>query len=296
MRILVPLDGSTLAERALLPAAQIAHAVAEPGTVTLLSVVPVPYVWMSMPGAYSSIVDQRQLQDAVASRQAYLNAVAQHPPLRETAVTTLVSSSSLTAETIVEQARILASDLIVMSSHGHTGLARLALGSVAEAVARDAHIPTLIVRSDHPVFPPADRSTPLTMLVPLDGTELAEQALEPAAHLARAFHGAIRLLRVLPPQVTSFTHVKGHSQQAYAYLATIARPLEEQGVIVHRALAWGDPVDEIVREAEQTENDLLVLATHGRVGLDRFLNGSITEAVFHRVQRPVLILHPSTEG
>ncbi len=106
-------------------------------------------------------------------------------------------------------------------------------------------------------------------------------------------HGAIRLLRVLPAKITGLEQEQARSRKAYDYLNAIAQPLEREGVTVHRALAWGDPAVEIAREADQTETDIVVLATHGRVGLDRFLNGSITEEVLRHVALPIMVYHPN---
>ncbi len=298
MRILVPLDGSPLAERALGPATQLLRAAGANGTILLVSVVPYPYISMNLPGDYSSVIDDNVLAESARATQEYLNTITRRPEYQDLAIHAIVLSGQ-PAETIITQAHDHKADLIIISSHGHTGLVRLALGSVAEVVARDGRVPTLIVRADTPRLPDNTRATPLTLLVPLDGSELAENALAPAATIARMTHGAIRLLRVLPAKITALEQEQARSRAAYDYLNDIAQTLEREGpegqvpVTVHRALAWGDPAVEIAREAEQTETDIVVLATHGRVGLDRFLNGSITEEVLRHVALPIMVYHPN---
>ncbi len=182
MRILVPLDGSPLAERALGPATQLLRAAGAAGTILLVSVVPYPYISMNLPGDYSSVIDDNVLAESASAAQGYLDTITRRPEYQDLAIHAIVLSGQ-PAETIIAQAHDHKADLIIISSHGHTGLVRLALGSVAEVVARDGRVPTLIVRGNTPNLPDDTRATPLTLLVPLDGSELAENALTPAAPL-----------------------------------------------------------------------------------------------------------------
>lgn len=292
MRIVVPLDGSPLAERALEPALHLLRRAPDAGILTLVQVVAVPAVVTTVPGDYTPYVTEDALRAEVAQSERYLASVAARPPCQGLTVETTTLTDA-PASAIIATAHARDADMIVMTSHGHTGLLHLALGSVAEAVARDAHLPTLIVRPRGATLPDVGRFVPLTMLVPLDGTPLAEAALVPARLLAGMLHGSIHLLQVLPAGVLPAAEHRKQSQAAYAYLTRIHDQLQSAGITAHRALAWGDPAEQIALEASRFQTDLVVLTTHGRTGLARFLNGSVAEGVLHRVPLPVLIWHPA---
>ncbi len=291
MRILVPLDGSPLAERALGPAIEFLHNVGDDARLYLLRVAPTPEVISGdVPIDYAVLLD-----DARVACEDYLREVAARPDVAAVPHEVLVTTGAI-ADAISATAQRNAIDFIVMTSHGRTGFVHLALGSVAEAVARDAHIPTLIIRASGTTFPTSGHAHPFTILVPLDGTPLAETALDPAATLARAFHASIHLLEVLPPEEQDDVHAHDRANQAYNYLTAIHDRLEQQGIAAHRSLAWGHPLYQIALEVERAHADIVALATHGRTGLARVLHGSIARDVFHDIDRPVLILHPAADA
>jgi nucleotide-binding universal stress UspA family protein len=280
MRILVPLDGSTLAERAIEPAARLLSQVVEPSNILILISV-----------ATHSNMDT-VLGEPTDSCFNYLKGIAEQSLLQRFQLE-LVVKSGTPADMICSVAHEYEVDMIMMSSHGRTGLARFAMGSVAESVARYACIPTFIVRPQGETFPTRDRNEPLTVLVPLDGTFLAETAIEPAIRIAQAFQGSIRLMRVLPSDRAMHTVQEVSAHEAYAYLTSIHKRLEKNSIIIHRALAWGQPAEQIIAEVGRHQTDLIVIATHGRTGLNRLFRGSIAERVLHGTYVPVLMLHPS---
>ncbi len=288
MRMLVPLDGSELAERALAPAAQLMRRAGE-GTLFLVRVVVNPSVAASDESGYSPTAAQSILGLESSVDQDYLTSVASRPELAELRVKTIVVMG-LPAAAICAQARQHQIDLIVLTSHGRSGLAHLALGSVAEAVARDSRVPTLIVRAEGETLPDIGRFVPPTLLVPLDGTALSEAAIEPAQTIAHLLHGTIRLLRVLPQR--SFDPAKDQvlADLAHKYLTAVHDRLQEAGVNTHRELAWGEPAHEIVQESQRHHVDIVVLATHAYTGMDRLAHGSVAEAVLRQTRLPVLIV------
>jgi nucleotide-binding universal stress UspA family protein len=291
MKILVPLDGSPLAERALVPAASIARRWREPAAVMLLRVVAYPAVDAGMEGLSPVTSGPALLDDVIEAAQDYLRATAQAPVFAGiTMQTTVVIGAP--AATIIAQAQEAAADLIVMSSHGRTGIARLALGSVTETVAREAHVPVLVLRAAGITFPDAARHEPLRILVPLDGTDLAEAAIRPAAELARALHGALYLLRVVPPASPDDVAHEITAHEAYAYLTTWHDRLTHEGLDVHRSLGFGAVAEQIVAKAQEHHADLVAIATHGRTGLARLREGSIAETVIHHTALPALVIHP----
>lgn len=199
-RIVVPLDGSARAEQAIPIAARIAQF--NGGSLVLLRVVTasLEFAWYSM-GAVGTMAQNIDADIAKATRD--LTTVAQSADLTgiATSIEVLPGEPALSIFSIAHSSQ---ADLIVMCSHGETGLRRWLLGSVAQKVARHSPIPVLIVHEGAALLPTLRREggRPLRLLVPLDGSAVAEAALAPAAQLCRALSapagGVLHLVRVLP--------------------------------------------------------------------------------------------------
>ena len=289
MRILIPLDGSPLAEHALAPATQLAKHLQPAAEIVLVRIVRYPAVEAGLAGPYPGMSSAALLDDMLAEASAYLHVTAQLPFF---AGLTVQSSAEMgiTAQAIGAIARREHCELIMMTSHGRTGIGKLVLGSVAEEVIRNAQVPVLVVRPEGETFPDVGRFTPLTILVPLDGTPLCEAAIEPAATIARAFHGTLYLVRVLP----AVPHAKDvTAQEAYAYLTVFHDRLTQAGITVHRSLGWGEPAEQIIAKAQEHRADIVAIATHGRTPLGQLLQGSIAATVLHQVPLPMLVVHPT---
>jgi nucleotide-binding universal stress UspA family protein len=199
--ILVPLDGSSRAERALPVAARLAQA--SGGTVVLLRVVRFSTEFVPYPEADPWTI--RTINDAdLAEARNYLEHITDMSSLSDVQTETTVIKGRA-ADTILSVVETYHIDLIMLCSHGYTGMKRWVLGSVAEKVARSAPIPVLVLREDGPApaSPHPDPTHPLRVLVTLDGSELAKAALEPAASLIAALatpaQGALHLVRVVKP-------------------------------------------------------------------------------------------------
>ncbi len=200
-RILVPLDGSDGAERAIPVAARIARA--SGGSIVFIRVVPPPAeVGTFGAGLRGTIAMKPEVE---ASEKEFADATNYLVTVIATYVDELAGiatetdvASGATSSTIFSTAGNEHVDLIVMCSHGETGLKRWVLGSVAQQAVRHSPVPVLVL-NEHGVVPDAAR--PLRVLVPLDGSELAESALEPAAQLIAALtapaQGELHLLRVV---------------------------------------------------------------------------------------------------
>jgi nucleotide-binding universal stress UspA family protein len=152
------------------------------------------------------------------------------------------------------------------------------------------------------------------ILVPLDGSELAERALEPAFSIARMFASEVILLRVALLEEASlaataaplaFTELARSShyfevEAAEAYLSRLGEARAGQASAIHTQVVRGTPAQVIVEAAQQARIDLIVMSTHGRSGLGRLIYGSIAEAVLRGSQVPVLLIpnrHPkATNG
>lgn len=320
--LLVPLDGSPRAERALAVAARLARA--NNGRVTLVRVVPVSIdnaVHLLLSQAYFQSMTDTYLSQATH----YLDQVAQFPVLEGIPVEkqALFGSVADTILWVVESADI---DLIVTCSHGYTGITRWVLGSVAEKIVHYAHIPVLILREEGPIpaSPHPDGTQPFCVLVPLDGSTNSKAAIEPAAELIAALaapaKAKLHLMRVVASPTAQAKELEREEREhrlhrAKIYLETTVQHIREGLVapIVKEfdlTTSWSVAVDTdvagaIIRTAENGENiggasvfgpcDLIAIATHGRGGLQRWAMGSVAERVLHATKLPILIVH-STES
>jgi nucleotide-binding universal stress UspA family protein len=189
-------------------------------------------------------------------------------------------------------------DLIVMSTHGYSGVTRWLMGSVTEKVLRCTPCPILIVRSPAPIN---------KILITLDGSELAERALDPGLAVAHKLDAKICLLRVAadmlinPMEFAALEQAgSGLGQQiqesslanAQNYLADVMARNPELGERGKTAVLQGSAAKTILDYAEAEEIDLIVMATHGRTGLRRWVYGSVTERVLHGAHSAVLIIRP----
>lgn len=314
-RILVPLDGSMRAERAIPVAARLAQA--SGGSVMLARVVSKRSgLWPSV--APQTTLVQQILADDLAEAEGYLSVAAASPDLQGVATERLVRFGPTVASirAIADSAQ---ADLIVLCSHGYTGITRRIMGSVAEKLAREAPMPVLVLREGGST-PGAAYSDahPLRALVPLDGSASAKAALEPAAHLVAALTGSatgeLHLMRVVQPVATSSDEggMLTASQKARGYLSATAEHIREglvaPAVAQHNlAVSWSVAVDsyvaeKLIRTAENTEAveeggafadfDVIALATHGRDGWQRWVMGSVTEHILLGTKLPLLIVPP----
>ena len=289
MHILVPLDGSRHAEYALGPAAQLARHTIPPTTVTLLRVetimpMMISLVGMDVPYSPAPMTDRAECEH-------YLAALALHPILAGVTVEQRVAAGP-TAEAICQQAQALSVDLIMMTSHGRSGLARATLGSVAETVVQHSHVPTMILRPDAPAFVASPTQDRLTILVPLDGSSRAETSLPSARMLAQAVGGTLLLLQVLSSLPEMLDEEREPVQQAKAYLEGLQHSLVAEGITATYRLAWGDPAAEICTTAQAEDCALIAMATHGCSGLAKMVLGSVATEVLRQTHRPMLIVNP----
>ena len=295
-KILVPLDGSELAERALNPALTLAQQVK--GEAILLSVPVLKQMFVSGGNGYSLMLPEESLQESQQEMMGYLQTVAQNWAFPDVTLRTEVISGD-EASVIVETAAAENVDLIVMSTHGYSGLTRWMLGSITEKVLRAAPCPVLVVRSLDPIS---------RILITLDGSELAEYSLEPGLEFARRFGGEVTLLRVEQsmkspltrfgqPQITGETQREDKLQKkiyeiAKIYLARLVESHRRAGQHIETAVSINSPADGILDFAELNQTDLIVMSTHGRTGLAHWVYGSVTEKVMRGAGCAMLIIRP----
>ncbi len=322
-RILVPLDGSARAEQAIPVAAQIARAGG--GSVILLQVdtTSLDFAWQTT-GA-PMILPEDIAAERVAITQ-YLEQCAASKGL-EGITTEIEVAEGVPARTIRSVAMARKADLIVLCSHGYSGVTRWLLGSVAQKVARQSAIPVLILREGAgiPTSLHPEGMRPVRFMVPLDGSELAEAALAPAAMLAAALSaplaGRLHLVLVLSlpwmsrqPRDEQMAAARARIQaDAQTYLGTVEKRMREsvpsgiQLEVNSSLIVDEDVAGALIRAAEcgkfgkdapedqSLACDVIAMATHGRGGLERWALGSITERVLEHTRLPLLILRPERQ-
>jgi nucleotide-binding universal stress UspA family protein len=288
MNVLVPLDGSQLAEQAIEPAALLAKRSQGPTTLLLVRVSPSKQTLI----ASDEVLTPEFARDRFEEALTYLQQVRQRASLQEIPVQIAVLDGT-PAEAITHYAQNQGASLIVMASHVLTTLDRAMWGSVAERIAYRSGIPTLIVRPNTGSFPSQSTGKPFTVLVPLDGSAEAASVLGATSALASGFGGTILLLHVLRelPEDDAGRR-RDREQEALGYLEDIARREEQRGVQADTLVAWGDPASHIIDLVRGQRADMIAIATHGRMGLALLQQGSTTDEVFHHVTVPMLIYHP----
>jgi nucleotide-binding universal stress UspA family protein len=292
--ILVPLDGSAFAEHAL----PIALGIARRSGATLdLVRAHVPYA-IEAPAAAAPVFDPTI--DTVLEHQerAYLESVAKR--LREVAPVRITAAvvSGLAADGIVERAAQTSAELIVSATHARGPLGRFWLGSVADELIRLAPVPLLLLHPHEETVELAREPSFKRILVPLDGSGLAERVLEPAVELGRTTAAELVLLRVVDATARNAADQRSTDDaqaDAQKYVELVAANLRLKGLAVHTEIMSGQPADAIL-ERSNREVDLVALSTHGRTGLMRLFLGSVADKVLRRIAVPLLLVRPPAES
>lgn len=308
--VLVPLDGTHFAEHALPAAIALAH---RAKARLLLVSISTPLTEAYVEGLYFSTLE---MEKEVASRhQTYLDALAERIRRQSSVEVQVQVKHGEVAATLCELVAQNEADLVVMATHGRSALGRFWLGSVTDEMIRHASCPLLLVR-------PKDEEVDLTrepqlspILLPLDGTPLAEQILPRVIALAEHIPDArITLMRgiqaVVPvstapdlPEAekearTLLRQVQSLQerlrQDAETYLEKVAADLRARGLQVQTQVVVEDqPALAILHEAEQERAAVIALETHGRRGLSRLILGSVADKVVRGSHVPVLVHRPT---
>jgi nucleotide-binding universal stress UspA family protein len=265
--ILVPLDGSRLAEQALPYAQQLAE-----------------------PGCQLILLEVGQDEDDLGLLERHADSCAS----LETAV-------GDPAEQILRVVKDLKVGLIVMTTHGRGALGRWAFGSVADAVTQTSPVPVFVVR-------PRDGDTEITpgiqrVVVPLDGSPLAEEALPTAMSLARRLHVPVHLVtaidvaRILSVEMMPTVAFNASLYEetvaqleadATGWLTQTAERLRQEGVAATWAILHGSPFLAITDAVKP--GDVIVMTSHGRGGAKRWVLGSVAEKLIREGPAPVLVV------
>ena len=281
-RILVPLDGSDLSESALPYARQFAKA--------LNAVVDLVYAVPTNIG--DEIPDQITIE-ARKDGETYLQRIADTLP-KELRPRYQVKSG-YPADVIVDEAELQKDTLVVMATHGYSGLKRLMLGSVAHKVVQGAATPVLLI----PAGAKGPDGGPVELrraIAPLDGSSLAEDILPSVIKLCKALNMQLILARAYNPNFPG-SSIRMHDiskivhDAAESYIKDKAAELTTQcGKHVEYKVLRGIPAEQITDLALKTPNSMTAMCTHGRHGPGRWLLGSVTDAVIHCSEEPVLVV------
>ena len=293
--ILVPLDGSGLAESALPAAAYLSSKL--DARVTLFHVIE-----KDAPG---EIHGQRHLRDA-GEAERYLREVSTRtfPPGTRVDLHVHTAEAENVASSITEHAGELGPDLIVMCSHGRGGALHLLFGSIAHKVISKGYIPVLVTRPGAAAEALPEFSCN-TLLLPIDEDPEHAQAIPVAAELAKACVGGLHLAmvvpdyeslsgesavmsRFLPGTMTEILEMSVHD--AEAYLQTEVKKLEGRDIKVIAHVLRGDPAVVIDEFARKLRAGLIIMATHGKSAMDAFWDSSVPHKVSSLSKVPLLLV------
>jgi nucleotide-binding universal stress UspA family protein len=186
-------------------------------------------------------------------------------------------------------------DCVVMGTHGRTGIDRFVLGSVAEQTLREAPVPVVTVHEDTVLDPDFG-----TVLVPTDGSDCASTAADHAIDLAVATNGAVHIIHVVDlgvvwDDVTAGTVLEALEDAGERAIDEVVDRAENAGVgTVEASVVSGTPYHAIVEYVDERDVDCVVMGTHGRTGLSRYLLGSVTERVVRLTDVPVVGIKTET--
>ena len=286
-RILVPLDGSALSERVLPIAVFLAQLLG--ADIELILVVSTPAE--EIPKKLSSLA-KKEADDYLRKR---IKSLSEGFDKKKLSYRVKVGYP---ASLIIERAESRKETLILMSSHGYSGVQRLLLGSIAGKVVQAARTPVLLVPANAR-SPEGDLVKFQRMIVPLDGSKLAESVLPHVLSLCQSLDMELILVRSYDPSfpgssVRMRDIAKIVRDSAENYIREKVEELKAKGLTrVSYRIFRGLPADQITDFAIETPNSLTVMCTHGRQGIGRWMLGSVTNAVIHCSEEPVLVIRSS---
>jgi len=293
-RLLIPLDGSDTAETVLPYGRTLARSLEIP--VELLGIVD------------TSVLDNQVFRDtgdsktiiaqSIRSSEEYLKRIAKTFPADNVRC---VVETGKAEDVIIEKAGSDAT-LTAMATHGRSGINRLLMGSVAEKVLRSAINPLILIRASEEANSEG-LAVLKSVIVPLDGSELAETVLSPVVQLANALKLDVILLRAYQVPMNTYAGMEDSypidyakiggalKDEAQSYLEGKVAELKRNGIEkLSFVISDGSGAGEIIALGRQTPDNLIAMCTHGRSGIKRWVLGSVTEKVVRLCGDPVLIV------
>ncbi len=238
--------------------------------------------------------------------QAYLDTITMRLGKMASVPVTSALAGGLIADGILDRAQTSSADLIVMTTHGRGPASRFWLGSVADELVRHATVPILLVRPREGTTDPGSEPNIKRILIPLDGSALAEQVLEPAIALGCLTDAEYVLIRAVEPGWFPHGHshlgelksveqprIEKRKAEAQACLGGVADRLRAKVSRIQSHVVVGESVATAVLDVVRGRNiDLIAIATHGRGGLKRLLLGSVADKILRSTFTPVLVYRP----
>jgi nucleotide-binding universal stress UspA family protein len=291
---LVPLDGSVMAESVLPAVAQLAA----------LFKTRIILIHVIEKDAPQKIHGDRHLTDSTQA-QIYLDKISAGAFTPDLKVESHVHTAEIknVAESIVNHLSEFGNDLIIMCSHGHGGSRDLLFGSIAQQVVALGTVPVLLFPSARKQYPEVSKWR--RILVPLNEDPQHAQSIPLAVSLARSLQASLHLLMVIPTYAklsgewvntsrflpaTTDRMLDEIEDAGLEYLKEYKNNLEQQGLPVNIDVLRGEPVEVISQVAQQSNIDLMVLGTHGKVGTEAFWSGSITPRICNKCKIPLLLV------
>jgi nucleotide-binding universal stress UspA family protein len=297
-KIMVPTDGSGFDRKAVLIALRIADRCN--AKIVLVRVLTTgAYLGMEASTERTGSVNALRAEHRVAVSE--LNALAAECGNVSNAEISVVLEEGPAADVLERYGRRNEIDLIVISSHGRQGFARASLGSVTDSLIRGTTIPVLVVKPNASYLTPQASSGFRHMIVPLDGSGLAERILPWVVPLAKLEEAEITLLHVLTSSGDTYERSdsrglpwwKRRVAGTNTYLSHRVSEIRLRGVAATIEVMVGDNVPEAIVDYVRREGaDLVAIATHGRGGLARVVRGSVADSVIRSVMCSVLVFHP----
>lgn len=294
--IVVPLDGSAFAEQALPCAAMLAT--------THGARVCLVHVHVPMPSTHLfevPMVTHDDFESEITGRvREYLAGIAARYANSGVQVETAIATGRIAPE-LRNTIERYDGDLVVMTTHGRGGMARFWIGSTADQLVRETHVPMLLLR---PISEVATELSPpdfRRVLVTLDGSRESEQILAHAIALSQSGSTELRLLRVVPPRVPIVYPSPRNGEErsdelereALSYLGDIAADVQSESIkVTVDVITHINPALAILEYAKRESVGLIAMATHGRGGVRRMVLGSVTDKVLRGAALPMLLLRP----
>jgi nucleotide-binding universal stress UspA family protein len=286
--VVVPLDGSELAERAIPYGAAIADRSGAP-----LLLVRVAQIGADEP-------EMAECRNYLRKTAANLTGRVQFEVER-----------GRPAEKAVEIAKEAGDPIIVMSTRGRGGIRRWMTGSVADEVARTAGVPVLLIRGDKEV-PESSQLQIRSILLPVDGSPYGESVIAYAVEIARIFGSTIHVLRVVDTP-SAYAMLSRHMEavatgdildeiiasmrrEATEYVEELSETLKSEGVDVETVVLEGYPGEQVIEHERRGFYQLVIMATAGRSGVSRVVFGSVAERVLKMGRTPVMMIRPLESG
>jgi nucleotide-binding universal stress UspA family protein len=293
--IMVPVDGSPFSREAVLHGLRLAS---QSGAILRLVRIGTAATITGAPDGFA--VENQRLRQIHAAELGELYSIAAECRAHSTVNVTAALQYGPVADTLIGYAKRHRVDLIVMRSHGRTGFARAWFVSLADALIRVSGIPVLVVKATSVSTALEDGLAVKRILVPLDGSLLSEQSIEPAIALARINGASITLLRVVTPSRKPNGELQSaigpapasEVSQDQRYLNSCLGGLERSLTVNRRIVIADDVPAAILETAEAIEADLIAMSTRGRGAIKRVTSGSVADRVVRESPVSTMVIHP----